>query len=301
MFIGIDVSDCQGDINWKLVKKDGVQFAILRSVRGSGKTDYKFAQNVKGCKEVGMAFDVYKYSYADTIVKAQNEARLVVAALAANAVKDITVWWDMEDASLRPVGRDNLTKLINTAKVIIEAAGFKFGVYCNWDWYNNVLNVSKFTVPFWIAKYPSNAIVGTKTIPNIAKRPTVLPQHELFGWQFSSKGRVAGINGNVDLNVIYLDIEKPNTSKAPEGIVVKKNPYPVPTYKLYRGRLKQNPLYVKWLQFELGFAEDDIDGDFGIYTETKFKEWQARHPKTYTTKKPDGECGVKSVASLLAE
>ena len=103
MYLGIDVSDNQKTIDWKAVQKDGVDFAILRSVRGSGKIDKEFVNNVKGCRSVGMAFDVYKYSYADTIAKAQNEAAQVIQAMNSNNISDITVWWDMEDKSLRPL------------------------------------------------------------------------------------------------------------------------------------------------------------------------------------------------------
>ena len=59
----IDVSDNQGVIDWQQVAKH-IGFAILRSVRGSGKLDYQFKNNVAGCRKYGIGFDVYKYSYA---------------------------------------------------------------------------------------------------------------------------------------------------------------------------------------------------------------------------------------------
>lgn len=299
MYRGIDVSDCQGKIDWKKVKAAGVEFAILRSVRGSGKPDYEFTNNVAGCRANDIDFDVYKYSYANSIFKAQTEAHKVVDLLKAHNISDITVWWDVEDSSLRGLGRTMLTNLINAAKVVVEAAGYSFGVYCNLDWYNNVLDVSKFTVPFWMAKYPSNDVMSIKASPNTSKKPNVLPQHELFGWQYSSKGRVNGINGNVDLNVIYADINDDGSSTVVDNVAAV-NPYAVPTYTLYRGRLKQSKEYVKWLQFELGFKGDDVDGIFGSDTEAAFKTWQKLHPKSYTTKYPDGKCGPLSVRLLAA-
>ncbi len=299
MYRGIDVSDCQGKIDWKKVKADGVEFAILRSVRGSGKVDTQFSNNVAGCRANGIDFDVYKYSYANTIVKAQTEAKAVVNLLKANSVTDITVWWDMEDSSLRKLGKTTLTNLINAAKNIIDAAGYGFGVYCNMDWYNNVLDVSKFTVPFWVARYPSNSSISIKTNPDTSKKPSLLSKHELFGWQYSSKGSVNGITGNVDLNLIYSDITESSSSTV-KSEVTAVNPYDIPTYTLYRGRLKQSKEYVKWLQFELGFKGDDVDGIFGSDTEAAFKAWQKLHPKSYTTKYPDGKCGPLSVRLLAA-
>lgn len=300
MYKGIDVSDNQGVIDWAKVKASGVDFAILRSVRGSGKADYQFAQNVAGCRANGLDFDVYKYSYAKTIISAQKEAQQVVDLLKKHSVTDITVWWDMEDSSLRVLSRQVLTNLINVAKNVIEAAGFSFGIYCNVDWYNNVLDVSNYTVPFWVARYPSNDQMSVSENPNSTRKPTINSNHELFGWQYSSKGRVNGIVGNVDLNIIYSDITEEKTSTVITDVAAG-NIYPVPTYTLYRGRLKQSKEYVKWLQVELGFVGNDVDGIFGKDTEKAFVEWQMRHPATYKTKYPDGKCGPLSRKLLQSE
>ena len=54
---GIDVSDNQGYIDWAKVKADGVQFAILRSTRGSGNPDKQLVSNIKGCMEQGIPVD----------------------------------------------------------------------------------------------------------------------------------------------------------------------------------------------------------------------------------------------------
>lgn len=199
---GIDVSDNQGVINWVNVALDGVKIAILRSVRGSGKTDYQFHNNVNGCRVNGIPFDVYKYSYADTVAKAVAEAEAVIA-LMQNIDFTGTVWWDMEDSSLRSLGKATLTRLINAAKEKIEAAGYTFGIYCNLDWYNNVLDVTAFTCPFWIARYPSTKQMTVTEDPDASKAPAVKGPHEIIGWQYSSKGIVSGISGNVDLDIIY--------------------------------------------------------------------------------------------------
>ena len=71
---GIDVSDNQKVIDWGKVKAAGVAFAVLRSVRGSGKTDYQFHNNLAGVRAQGIPFDVYKYSYGTTPEKQKTEA-----------------------------------------------------------------------------------------------------------------------------------------------------------------------------------------------------------------------------------
>ena len=204
MWKGIDVSDNQGIIDWATVKAAGVQFAILRSVRRSGKADYQFTNNLAGCQNNGMPVSVYKYTYAMTAAAAIVEARQVVSLLHENGLKGIKVWWDVEDKSLRRLSAGQLTQCIIAAMHVIETAGYKFGIYTgeyvireNWFRYKD------FVCPYWVARYPSKSDKLLEQLPNESLRPRVpMP---LWGWQHTSKGRVPGINGYVDLNVCYQD------------------------------------------------------------------------------------------------
>ena len=198
----IDVSDNQGVIDWQQVSKH-IGFAILRSVRGSGKLDYQFKANVEGCRKYGIGFDVYKYSYALTEAASIKEAQQVVAALqSVGCGPEVTVWWDMEDKSLRKLGKRQLTRNILAARKVIEAAGYTFDLYCNRDWYLNVLDVSRLDCRFWIARYPYNKVMQLNQDPEKRYVPTFVKN--LMGWQYTSQGRVPGIKGNVDLSVLYM-------------------------------------------------------------------------------------------------
>lgn len=295
---GIDVSDNQGTIDWETAKCGGVEFAILRSVRGSGKPDNQFAQNVLGCRTARVPFDVYKYTYATTVDKGTAEASKVVALLQKYSIKDCTVWWDLEDARVRQLGKKSITAITKAARTVIEAGGYNFGIYCNLDWYRNVLEVEAFNCPFWVARYPSNAQMYLQSNPEASKRPSI--NHVLFGWQYSSKGYVPGIKGNVDLNEIYQnDVEVDGSEEAGE-----RNPYQEPNYSLYRGRLAQSREHVRWLQWHLvrlGYLPEvdsegngNIDGYFGKDTEAAFLQFQQAHPETYFTSLPDKHCGLAS-------
>ena len=297
---GIDVSDNQGTIDWAAVKGAGAEFAILRSVRGSGKPDNRFTANVEGCRAAGIPFDVYKYTYATTVDKGRAEADKVVALLQQHGITDCTVWWDLEDASLRTLGKKTITAITKEVAAVIEAAGYNFGIYCNLDWYKNVIEAASFQYhPFWVARYPSNIQMTFSTRPDLSKAPVI--EHELFGWQYSSKGSVSGIKGNVDLDEIYQGAEPWDTE-------VLENPYPEPAYVLYRGRLCQGSDYVRWLQWHLvrlGYlpqmsaaGRNNIDGCFGKDTEAAFLQFQIQHPETYSTSLPDKCCGPVSRAVL---
>ena len=126
MWKGIDVSDNQGVVDWGQVATAGVQFAILRSVRRSGKADYQFAANQAGCRKHGIPMAVYKYTYATTAAEVREEARQVTELLRASGLTGTMVWWDVEDRdTLQPLGAAKLTALIRTAQAEIQAAGYR--------------------------------------------------------------------------------------------------------------------------------------------------------------------------------
>ena len=203
MWKGIDVSDNQGVINGVKVKEAGSQFAILRSVRRSGKADYQFAANVAGCQVQRIPFEVYKYTYALTPTQAVEEAQQVVALLRSHGLI-CRVWWDVEDNSLRALNKGVLTGLIQSAADIITGAGFEFGVYTGKSFYEeSVFDTDAFSCPFWIARYPSSGYYALADNPPADKYKPA-PSQPLVAWQYTSKGRVDGITGPVDLNICYI-------------------------------------------------------------------------------------------------
>lgn len=206
MWKGIDVSDNQGVIDWDAVSAAGVEFAVLRSVRRSGKADHQFADNLSGCRAHGIPVSVYKYTYATSPAMADEEARQVVALLQASGLTGTIVWWDVEDReTLQPLGRTLLTECIRAAQAVVEAAGYRFGLYTGLYVYNERwFDSGAFTCPLWVARYYAGYnIMQFDMAPREDKIPNV--GRDLWGWQYTSTGRVPGIKGNVDLDVCYVD------------------------------------------------------------------------------------------------
>lgn len=202
MWKGIDVSDNQGVIAWDQVKEAGCEFAILRSVRRSGKADYKFEANVEGCRKQGIPINVYKYTYAPTEQAAADEAEQVIALLKKYDLKCM-VWWDVEDRdTLAGIGKTKLTACIKAAEKVIIEAGYKFGVYTGLYVYNEKwFDFGQFTCPLWIARYPSTSAKAFGSLPNEKYMPNV--GRPIWGWQFSSNGTISGISTAVDLDICY--------------------------------------------------------------------------------------------------
>lgn len=301
---GIDVSDNQGVVRWDLAKAAGVEFAILRSVRRSGKTDHQFDNNVRGCMEQGIPFDVYKYSYALSESESRNEMRQVCALLEKHGLY-CRIWFDAEWEEQRKLGKAAITHMIRAAKDTVEGSGYPFGIYCSLDWYRNVIDTAAFEDDFWVARYPSKSAALFETFPDEKKKPVI--RQNLFGWQWSSTGWVKGIKGNVDLDLIYQEEDRPE--KEPETC-----PYREPVYTLYRGRLAMDPEYVKWLQWQLvrlsyldltyldtkGRSRSAVDGSYGPRTAEAVYRFQKEHPSTYQGDIPDGKVGILTRKMLKA-
>ena len=193
---GIDVSDYQGNINWKTVADYGMGFAILRITEKGNVIDSTFEKNYEGCTKNNIPVGVYKYSYAMSVAEAQKEAEKVVDVLDGRKL-DFPVWLDLEHPDQRNLSKSMLETMIKTFWGVVTVAGYKFGIYSNVDWYENVIpKSSKSKYDFWIARYPAN--------DDGWMQERLRPSYGV-GWQYSSKATIPGIPTKVDRNVFYKD------------------------------------------------------------------------------------------------
>lgn len=209
---GIDVSKWNGVIGWQKVAVSGVSFAMVRAATGSrsGKIniDPKLDANINGAHAAGIKVGVYLYSYAYTVDAARKEADNLVQALAK--YKDKITWpvaYDIEEPGQATTAR----RATNTAQAtaflaVIRNAGYTPMLYCNPNWLKNYIDAKLVGADIWLAHYT-------------AGKPYAAGQTI---WQYSSKGAVAGISGNVDLNVAYKDY---SVSQRPDWLT----PAPAPT------------------------------------------------------------------------
>ena len=195
---GIDVSSYQITIDWTKVKGDGIDFAILKVIRKDLNPDKQFEANWKGCLAVGMPIHgVYNYSYATTVSKAVSDAKKVLAILNGRKAR---VYLDVEDTCQKNLG-SLLIDIINAYADVIRGAGLEFGVYTGQYFYNTFIRpYGGVSYPLWIARYGEND--GSL---NEAYKPSI---PGMVGWQYTSRAQVAGIAGNVDMNVWYEELEQ---------------------------------------------------------------------------------------------
>lgn len=194
--LGIDVSKWQKEIDWDKVKNEGVDFAIIRcgyrgSVTGSLVEDPYFEQNIKGARAAGIKVGVYFFTQAVNEVEAVEEASMVIS-LVRDYELQYPVFIDTEGAGgngrADSLNVEERTAVCEAFCTTVKNAGLEAGVYASRNWYNNKLTASTLeSYAIWLAEY--------RSVP--------LYQGYYQMWQYTSKGKINGINGNVDLNVSY--------------------------------------------------------------------------------------------------
>lgn len=192
----IDVSSNQGKPDWAKVSNAGIKVAMLRIHERHGQ-DSSFEHNYKGCKSNGILIGGYKYSYALTPAQAIDEAESVIEVLNGRGL-DFPVFYDLEWKQQRSLGKQAIENIAVSFLTRIKKAGYKVGIYCNYDWYKNALTDTLRKYDCWIANYPKKEL-DNGTLQERLRVPVGV------GWQYSERGKVSGINGNVDMDVFYTD------------------------------------------------------------------------------------------------
>ena len=214
--LGIDVSRWNEEINWNKVKDAGVKYAIIRagyrgSVTGALVEDRYFKQNVEGAKAAGIPIGLYFFTQATNEVEAVEEASMVLSLCEDY---DITypIFIDTEGAggegradALEPKER---TAVCQAFCETIRRAGYQSGIYASKSWFNTNIDTSILTddIYIWLAEYGDAVTYAGK----------------YHIWQYTSSGRVLGIEGRVDLNLSFLEPEIKEELKYGSGPEEKK-------------------------------------------------------------------------------
>lgn len=189
---GIDVSKWQGNIDWGQASS-AVSFAIIRcGFRGSSgniAVDPKFAKNIQGAKANGVRVGVYFYSIAMNEAQAVEEASLAVQQVSQYGGVSLPIYIDMEDSRQLALSQAERDAIVMAFCRTVQNSGYSAGVYANKNWLTNYLTPSNYGgISIWVAQYNTQC--------------TYKGRYDI--WQYSSKGSIPGIAGNVDLNTSYF-------------------------------------------------------------------------------------------------
>lgn len=202
--LGVDVSHNQsGTIDWGRVAKDNIQFALLRvGGRGYGVDtgriyqDRKFDENLQGAQEAGLDVGVYFFSQAITVDEAREEAQFVLDRLKTEEIQGPVVFdWEHiphDEARTDHVDSKTLTAMAKAFCQEVEKAGYDAMIYSNRDLAYLEYDLSQLTdYPIWLAEYSDS--------PSF--------YYDYAVWQYSERGSVDGISGNVDMNVFLRPVK----------------------------------------------------------------------------------------------
>ena len=262
---GIDVSEHQGVIDWAKVAKDGVQFAVIRAGYGRelSQKDKQFERNYAGAKAAGIQVGAYWYSYANSVERGEQEARTCLKVLEGKCF-ELPIFFDQEyEKSILALSNKTRTDIVLKFLETVKGAGRKVGLYSSTNFITTKLQSNRLTAyPLWLAEYGSELHYTGK----------------VWAWQYTSKGRVAGIKGNVDCNHGYF--AQPHTAN---------------TDLLRKGDRGDD---VKLLQHRLNILGSQLteDGIWGVQTDSAVRGYQYRAGLTV-----DGIVGAKTRAALIRD
>ena len=224
-----------GEVNWDVIDlsywneinswekiADNVDGIILRigyratASKGIGR-DVKFAEFYRNVKEQGIPVGCYFFSAALTVSEAREEAEFVLKQIKENdCVFEMPVYFDMETDDQRALSATTATAIAREFCETIEAGGYYAGIYCDKFFARDELNAEELSdYHFWIAQYASSCTYDG-----------------VYGmWQYSDKGSVPGINGNVDMNYCYYDYPQIIKELGMSGNEQSKPPVAKPAYE----------------------------------------------------------------------
>ncbi len=197
---GIDVSKWQGKIDFFKVRETGIRLVYIKATQGDNYMDPDFERNYREAEKERLAIGFYHYVTARTTTEARNEAHFFASHIKgkrqhARPVMDFEVFGNLNQAEIRETALHFLTALE-------EETGHKPAIYTDASNASGIFADDRFReYPLWIAEYEV-------THPHMEN-----PWHRWSGWQYTDRGRVNGIAGDVDRDYfrkeILLDVTEP--------------------------------------------------------------------------------------------
>lgn len=194
---GIDVSSYQEDIDWERVRAEGFDFAFIRiGYRGYSVgdifSDERARENLAGAKAAGFDVGVYFYAQAISPEEALEEAQWCLDFLAGENLQLPVVYdWEYVSPSARTGGMDmkTLTECAKTFCTAIENGGYQPMIYFNNHISRDLLDLEELSqYPFWLAQY----------------KDQMNYPYQVDFWQYTESGSVPGIEGDVDIDLMFI-------------------------------------------------------------------------------------------------
>ena len=188
---GIDISEYQPSVDFEQLKASGIDFVMIRTGFGRNPDQYDkcLSKHVSGAEKAGLPYGFYHYSYALTPAQAEAEAEFALE-LAKGYAPTMPFAYDIEDASQKTLTPTALSAIADTFLTKINNAGYYPMLYSSLAGLKSRFDgdlLKKYDV--WLAQWASS--------------PTYSGEYGM--WQYTSSGRIGGVDGPVDMDIAYKD------------------------------------------------------------------------------------------------
>lgn len=210
VFSGIDVSVYQGDMNFEQVKNSGIEVVYIRAGYGFSVTDPKFEENYTNATKAGLKCGAYYFVTArnteQAYLQATRFAELISGkTFAARPAMDFEEFGSLGKNGINLVGLAFMQKLRELTGIVPILYTDAYNASETWDW-----NFAQF--PLWVADYDAEEPYVTSNI-----------WQSYAGFQYSDRGEIPGIYGNVDLDrftssVFLNGANEATPTKSPEPV-----------------------------------------------------------------------------------
>lgn len=196
---GLDLSTHNGNVDFNLLKQNGIDFVILRlgwiGNKENHTIDSKFESYYNSAKSVGLKVGCYVYSYVETS-KAMSSAINWIKNKIQGKSFEYPLFLDLEDSQISYIGKKSMTNLAIQFCQSFENSG----IYANKNWFTNKLDINQLlNYKIWLAEWNKN---------------NYTVDFRVDIWQYTSDGSISGISGRVDMNYSYIDVSNSNNSNS---------------------------------------------------------------------------------------
>lgn len=207
LYEGPDISVHQGLVNIKKIRNAGYKRIAIRAGYGKNNIDQQYINNAQACYNLNVPTMIYWFSYGWSANMAANEADYAITQV-EKFWKKCPIAFDLEYDTIRyartkgvDIDKNLATEMAIAFLKRVKEKGHIPVIYTNRDYLINYFDMDKITkevgkVFVWYARYISALPTSDKDIPDI--------------WQYTSKGKIDGVSGNVDLNKFYTDFGMEN-------------------------------------------------------------------------------------------
>ena len=197
---GIDVSEIQGNINWKNVALSNIDFAMVRATYGSSGVDDQFINNMNNIKDTNISVGAYHQSNAQNVNEAVGEAYHFLETVKPYKFS-YPLALNIESEIAMNIGKEFFTNIIFSFFEVLKNSGYVFLLYASQEMIDNYIDMSRLEdAKIWLADLTSNVNERLPLEPNVAI------------WQYSNRGVIRGISGNVNLDISYINSPENNTN-----------------------------------------------------------------------------------------